>query len=351
VQLADALSGVNAGSIVLTVEGAPVVHAYAGGVVSYTPAVAFANGQVIDCQLTASDNAGNAMAAYTWSFTIDTVAPVASNPSPANGAYTNDATPTISVQLADALSGVNGATIQLTVEGIVRAHSFAGGVVSWTAAAAFANGQVIDCQLIASDNIGNAMAAYTWSFTIDTAAPVASNPSPANGAYTNDNTPTISVQLADALSGVNAGTIQLTVEGVVRAHSFAGGVVSWTAAAAFANGQVIDCQLTATDNAGNAMAAYTWSFTIDTAAPVASNPSPANGAYTNDATPTISVQLADALSGVNAGTIQLTVEGVVRAHSFAGGVVSWTAAAAFANGQVIDCQLTASDNAGNAMAA
>ena len=77
------------------------------------------------------------------------------------------------------------------------------------------------------------MITYSWSFTIDTAAPVASNPKPSNNTYTNDFTPTITINLADVLSGINNGTIQLTVEGVLRSHTWNGTTVSWTAIAAF----------------------------------------------------------------------------------------------------------------------
>jgi hypothetical protein len=107
------------------------------------------------------------------------------------------------------------------------------------------------------------MVPYTWSFTIDTAAPVASNPSPANGTTTENNMTMISVTLGDAVSGVNPATIQLRVNTSLVAHSYAGGVVSYTPAVAFPNLALVIVELDATDNTGNAMATYSWSFGID----------------------------------------------------------------------------------------
>jgi len=71
---------------------------------------------------------------------------------------------------------------------------------------------LINVDLDASDNVGNAMATYSWSFTIDTAAPVASNPKPADSSYTSDTTPTIIVALSDALSEVDGSSIVLHIQ-------------------------------------------------------------------------------------------------------------------------------------------
>ncbi|MHA1229142.1 MAG: Ig-like domain-containing protein [Candidatus Helarchaeota archaeon] len=350
VALSDALSGVNASSIILRVESSVVLHTWNGTHVSYTPSTAFADGQVVNVDLNASDNAGNAMATYSWSFTIDTSPPTASNENPANGAYTSDSTPTITVRLTDAGSGVDSSSIQMRVESLLVSHNWNGTHVSYTPSSAFSNGQVIDVSVDASDNLGNAMATYSWSFTIDTAPPVASNPSPPNGGYTSDTTPTIIIALSDALSGVDSSSIAMTVEGSTVIHTWNDTHVSYTPSTGFTNGQVIDITLNASDNVGNAMATYSWSFTIDTAPPVASNPSPSNGGYTNDATPTIVVALSDALSGVNSSSITLTVESSVVSHNWNGTHVIYTPGSAFADGQVINVDLDASDNAGNAMA-
>ncbi|MHA1229143.1 MAG: Ig-like domain-containing protein, partial [Candidatus Helarchaeota archaeon] len=99
----------------MTVEGSAVVHSWDGSTVSYTPSTPFADGQVVDVTIDASDNVGNAMATYSWSFTIDISPPVASNEKPANNTYTSNTQPTIIVALSDAISDVDPSSIVLRV--------------------------------------------------------------------------------------------------------------------------------------------------------------------------------------------------------------------------------------------
>ena len=105
------------------------------------------------------------MGAYEYG-SSDGQPPTASNPSPADGSYTAYTTPDISVDLADDESGVDGATIALTVNGTVVAHGWDGSTVSYTPTVDFAIGQVVDVSLDASDVAGNPMDTYSWSFTV-----------------------------------------------------------------------------------------------------------------------------------------------------------------------------------------
>ncbi|MHA1789269.1 MAG: hypothetical protein ACTSXT_08580, partial [Candidatus Helarchaeota archaeon] len=326
-----------------------VSHTWNGTHVTYTPGSPFSDGQVVNVELNASDNVGNAMAEYSWSFTVDIHAPVASNEVPANGIYVSDSTPTIIVALSDNVSGIDSSTIVLNVEGSPVSHTWNGTHVSYTPGTPFSDGQVVNINLDASDNAGNVMTTYSWSFTIDTSSPAASNPKPANGSYTNSTMPTIIIALSDSGSGVNGSSISLAVEGTVVSHTWNGTHITYTPGSPFSNGQVVNVELNASDNVGNAMSEYSWSFTIDTSPPVASNPIPANGSYVNTTLPTINVTLTDALSGVNPSTIQMTVEGILVSHNYIGTTVTWTATSPYSDGQVINVTLNAADNIGNAM--
>jgi len=109
--------------------------------------------------------------------------------------------------------------------------------------------------------------------TVDTTPPTASNEKPADGTYTKDATPTISVEIIDSASGVDASTISMTVEGVPVTPTLTtianGYHVEHTSAGSFADGQIVDVTVGARDNAGNAMT-FVWSFTIDLTAPTIS---------------------------------------------------------------------------------
>jgi hypothetical protein len=296
-----------------------------------------------------ADNAGNVMATYSWSFLIEAGDPFASNPSPANNTYTNDATPLIEVDLDDLISGIDDSTIVLTVEGSIVSHSWDGTTVSYTPSTPFAHEQQIDVEVDVSDNAGNAMDTYEWRFFIDLVDPVAVNPNPADLSVITNNQPTIEANLSDALSGINNATVALRINGAPVIEQWNGSVVSYTPSSPLSDG-LKNIRLTASDNAGNSIL-YLWSFTIDTNGPTASNEAPSNNSLTNDDTPTISVDLTDALSGVDVSSITFVVEGItVTDYTYSLGTISWTANVTYSDGQVINCSLDASDNAGNAMA-
>jgi len=115
----------------------------------------------------------------------DTQPPTASNPDPSDGSYTADSTPAISVDLSDDQSGVDPATIILTVEGGAVTHSWDGYTVSYTPTVAFANGQVVEVSLDASDIAGNAMPQYSWSFTVSPEYTITTSVDPASSGSVN----------------------------------------------------------------------------------------------------------------------------------------------------------------------
>ncbi|NVM31326.1 MAG: hypothetical protein HWN65_20980 [Candidatus Helarchaeota archaeon] len=146
-------------------------------------------------------------ASPSWQFYKDITPPQASNPSPADSSYTNDATPTIRVDLSDALSSINVSSIILIAGGVVRVHSWDGTTVSWTPGPPFPDGQVIDVELDASDLAGNAMPTYSWAFTIDNTPPsdfTIIGPS----EVMEDDTPEVICRIFVAGAGINLSSIQ-----------------------------------------------------------------------------------------------------------------------------------------------
>ena len=66
-------------------------------------------------EVTASDIVGND-AAMTWQFSVDTIPPEITNPSPANNAQLADAQPELSVDIADVTSGVDAASLAMKID-------------------------------------------------------------------------------------------------------------------------------------------------------------------------------------------------------------------------------------------
>ena len=123
-------------------------------------------------------------------------------------------------------------------------------------------------------------------------APTITITSPSAGAYITNTTPTIEFQVKDTDSGVNAGTIAVTVDGTV---------VSTVTKTAIDGGYKCTCtsptlkdgshtiSVKASDNDGNAAAAKTATFTVDTVPPTLQITAPSNDLITNKKPVTVTV--------------------------------------------------------------
>ncbi len=110
-------------------------------------------------------------------FMIDNNAPAVISRSPSSG-WSNDINQLISATLYDGESGVKESTIVMKVEGTSYttasaeiSYNAGTGVITFTPAALFANGQTVDVSIDMNDNVGNAMPTVSWSFTIETVPP------------------------------------------------------------------------------------------------------------------------------------------------------------------------------------
>ena len=148
-------------------------------------------------------------------------------------------------------------------------------------------------------------------------APTITITSPSAGAYITNTTPTIEFQVKDTDSGVNAGTIAVTVDGTV---------VSTVTKTAIDGGYKCTCtsptlkdgshtiSVNASDNDGNAAAAKTATFTVDTVPPTLQITAPSNGLITNKKTVTVSGKTDDVSSKpvtvtVNGATVTVGTDG------------------------------------------
>ena len=121
-------------------------------------------------------------------------------------------------------------------------------------------------------------------------APTITITSPSAGAYITNTTPAIEFQVKDTDSGVNAGTIAVTVDGTV---------VSTVTKTAIDGGYKCTCtsptlkdgshtiSVKASDNDGNAATAKTATFTVDTVPPTLQITAPSNNLITNKKTVTV----------------------------------------------------------------
>jgi len=122
-------------------------------------------------------------------------------------------------------------------------------------------------------------------------APTITITSPSAGAYITNTTPTIEFQVKDTDSGVNAGTIVVTVDGTavstVTKTAIDGGYKCTCTSPTLKDGSHT-ISVKASDNDGNAAAAKTATFTVDTVPPTLQITAPSNDLITNKKTVTVS---------------------------------------------------------------
>ncbi|WP_313382926.1 Ig-like domain-containing protein [Pantoea sp.] len=283
--------------------------------------------------VTATDAAGNVSEAALLTFTVATAAPApvadltvsdnvgATQGSLANGAVTDDNTPTLNgtTGAGNIVAVYDGTTLLGTVT------AGANGAWSFTTGALSNGGHTLNVTV--TNAAGNTSAATSFNLTVDTVAPAAStlvvtndaaNVTVPNGGTTNDNTPVLS-GTAEAGSVVTlydgATTLGTAIVGTGGAWSFAPGTLAEGAHA---------LRVTVTDPAGNVSGATTASIVVDTTPPAAvtlaasnnngTTPVPiANNGSTNDSTPALTGS-AEAGSRITI-TDGTTVLGTVTAGS------------------------------------
>src|SRR6185369_7846641 len=289
------------------------ITANGSGTWSYTPSTALGEGSHSFTAI-ATDLAGNVSAASSaFVLNVDTLKPGVPSISAAddilpvmgpvtNGGYTNDAIPVLSgtAEAGSTVSLYDNASLVTTVTANATT-----GAWSYTPSA-LSDGSTHSFTVTATDAAGNVSdASSAYVLNIDTTkpnAPVISvsdnvNPVPGNvpnNGYTNDTTPTLS-------GTVEAYSTVIIKEGATQLTSITtDGTGSWSyTPSSLADGSTHNYTVTATDRAGNISDPSTHRVYIDTTTPSASitgasdntgaiQGSLANGAHTDDTTPTLS---------------------------------------------------------------
>ncbi len=267
----------------------------------------------------AVDSAGN-FRETTWSFTVDTIVPVLTSPSPSDGSLQNSSPSSVSCSVTETGSGINASTAVVKIDGQTVSSSYDAGAKKITATPANLSDGTHTVLAQIKDNAGN-VGELTWTFTIDTTPPVLSNFSPTDGALAGGNNLTISVKAVDATSGVDPSKVKITVDlfSINATYDTSTNLIS--AQKTLNEGPHI-AYVEATDNTGN-KATATWNFTVDTTPPTLTPISPVAGTSVSPR-PIISAYVTDSTllppslgSGVDQASIKLSIDGTLVAHKYA----------------------------------
>lgn len=244
----------------------------------------------------ATDDAGNTTSKTTTDTTLgsslqlkvkEKVAPVTTITSPTGGSYIVNSKPTITFTVKDDDSGVNPATIGITIDSgskvtgdaITKKAVTGGYECSYTPTTALSDGSHT-IKVDAADNDGNAATQKSVTFKVDTVPPTLSITSPADGLITNQAAITVTGKTNDVTSSPVTVTIKLN-SGAAESVTV-GSDGSFSKALTLASGSNT-ITVVARDSAGKTTT-VTRTVKLDTSAPVIKsvtlNPNPVDAGKT-----------------------------------------------------------------------
>jgi hypothetical protein len=222
----------------------------------------------------------------------------------------------------------------------------------------FTDGSLVNVELISCDDVlhNGLSVPLFWSFTVDYSPPVFSSESPLNGSAVTDLEPDISIVINDHLSGVDATSITLSVEGILYRNGDTGTYWDGTSftlrsseiGLSWLGGDVIDCIVSAGDSPDYCSAntgSFTWSFYIPSGGPVPSVIQPRNLSISSCPDQVIMLLLTDP-DGVDPSSIILIVEGISYTVddtelSFSGDTIYFAPSFGFyTDGQIVNVTLS-----------
>jgi hypothetical protein len=208
---------------------------------------------------------------------LDQTPPVISALSPANGSLVPSATPTISATLADDLSGVDPTSLTLTVDGADRTRAAQASTSGFTFTPALPLGDGVHRVAVAvRDRAGN-LAQAQWSFTTDVTPPTLAFTAPA-GQVPAGTAPPVVVAYGDATSGIDLGSLRVSLDATDLSASCVAGPATASCAAAPQPAGSHTLAASIRDKAGNSAAA-SLTFQVVSPQPAIAITSPADGSY------------------------------------------------------------------------
>jgi hypothetical protein len=230
---------------------------------------------------------------------LDVTPPSISSLTPAGGSLLASATPTIAAAFADDLSGVDPASVHFLLDGTDRtsAAQVTAAGFRFTPSPPLANGS--HAAAVSVRDLAGNLAQAQWSFTTDTTPPTLAFTSP-SGQVPAGTSPPIVVAYGDATSGVNLGSLHVSLDAADISASCTAGPASATCASPALAAGTHSAAASITDQAGN-LATASLTFQVTAALPAISITSPADGSYFKVASVQVVGTVNSAVTAVTVG--------------------------------------------------
>jgi hypothetical protein len=303
-------------------------------------------------------NLATTQGAGSSTFTVDTVPPTIGFASPS--AVTNNPRPTVTVSYSDSTSGVDLATVKVSLDGSDVTAFLAAGPTSATGALQLSqplSDGAHQLTAVISDRAGNKSQTATLPFVIDTKPPIVTFSSPTDNSFTNNPTPSIVVQYGDGTgAGIDPSSVRIILQQGTNPPS---DITAYFQIASQQATGTIPASVTLADDtyvltavvgdrAGNQGTAHA-TFVVDTIAPTGAIQAPAANAIFNASTVSVVLTYQDDRSGVDTTKLVLTVDGIDRSSVVTPTATQATGTLSALPDGVHGIQFTVFDRAGNSV--
>jgi len=334
-KFSDDGTGIDKSSVALMIDKKAVDAEVTASSVSYKPASVMAKGKHI-AELTVADVAGN-VAEQTWEFSVEETAPSITAVEPSG--TINDDMPVLSAKYSDSGTGLNLSTVTLSLNGEVVEAAVTASQVSYGVQQPLRTGVTYTVSVTAVDKAGNEASASS-TFKLESTAPSITNVSPTGTVQSVD--VALSANYSDAGSGVDQKSAVMKLDGVVVAATPSASGISYQATGLTHGDHTVYVEVA--DEFGN-VAANTWSFKVEETPPTVASVEPEG--EVNTATPVLTASYSDAGSGIDVGSVVLTLNGQVVPATVTEAQVSYAVLTPLERGVTYQVAVKVADKAGN----
>jgi hypothetical protein len=333
-KFADDGVGVDAKSVALSVDGKSVNGEVAEGSVSYKPASIMDKG-LHSAKLVVADVAGN-VAEHSWEFNVEATAPTITDLRPSG--TINENRPVLSASYEDSGTGIDVKSVKLSLDGKIVSATATDSLVSYVTSA-LSTGVSHTVSVSVADMAGN-VATESRTFRLETTAPRITGMAP-TGTEQSVDVP-IKADYSDTGSGIDQRTALMKVDGETVSATATASSISYLATGLMKGTHTVSVEVS--DKFGNS-AVQTWTFRVEETPPTIASVEPSG--EVNTATPGLSATYSDAGTGIDTGSVSLSLNGVGLPATVTETSVSFQVLTPLKVGETYQIMVEVADKAGN----
>jgi hypothetical protein len=337
-KFSDAGTGIDKSSAKLMVDSIAVDAEVTKSTVTYKPSGVMTKGKHV-VMLSVADVAGN-VAELTWEFNIETTAPSITDVKPSGVIYTD--TPVLSASFSDSGTGIDLSSVILSLEGEPVKAEVTESTVSYGVKEPLENGMTYTIGVTVADKAGN-VATTSRTFSLETAAPMITAENPKDKSTVNSVDVAISANYSDGSGvGIDQATALMKVDGVAVGGTPSASGISYLATGLTKGNHTVYVEVA--DEFGN-VGFKTWSFTVEQTPPTIAKLEPSGSI--NTATPVVSVAYSDAGTGIDVGSVVVSLNGQVLPVTVTASEASFEVLTPLKLGVTYQVSAQVADKAGN----